>query len=295
MKRTGFIVGFLAPAVLIYLALVLVPLGQALIFSAYQWRGVSAKRKFVGADNFRELAGDHDFLRSVTNNLWLLVGAGVVIIAVSLVVAHLTAAPGKSAKLLRGFSLVPQMVSLVAVAVLWQFIFNPEGLLNATLRGVGLSSWTRTWLGDSHFALAGVGVAFAWYAVGFYALLFGAGLRNIPAEVNEAAELDGSQGWHRFAQITWPMLWSVKRTAITYLVINVMNTFALVFLMTRGGPDRASDTMLTYLYEQAFVNSKFGYATAVAVGNFAVAMILSLAILFFLRRDPTSSQNRSEA
>jgi len=290
LKRAGFIASFLAPAVLLYAALVVYPLIQALTFSTYQWRGVSAKRKFVGLENFQTLARDNDFIRSVTNNLGLLAGAGIVVVAVSLIVAHLTAGPGRSAKLLRGFSLVPQMVSLVAVAVLWQFIFNPEGLFNATLRGIGLGSWTRTWLGDPRFALGSVGVAFAWYAVGFYALLFGAGLRNIPAEVTEAAALDGSKGWHQFANITWPMLWSVKRTAITYLVINVMNTFALVFLMTRGGPDRASEVMLTYLYEQAFQNSKFGYATAVAVGNFAVAMLLSLGILFFLRKDPTSSR-----
>ncbi|RYG47597.1 sugar ABC transporter permease, partial [bacterium] len=126
--------------------------------------------------------------------------------------------------------------------------------------------------------------------VGFYIMLFEAGLKQVPEEVNEAAALDGSLGWHRFRNVTWPLLWSVKRVAVIYLVINSMNVFALVFLMTRGGPDHASEVMLTHLYEQAFVNSSFGYATAVAIGNSFVVMALTLLILFVFRRNPVEGR-----
>lgn len=289
-ERTTFIVSFLAPAVLIYAGFVVWPLIQAILFSAYRWRGVSIRRTYVGFGNFQRLEADPVFLTAVKNNLWLLVGAGAVMIALAVAVAHALRMKGRTAKMLRGIILFPQMVSMVVVAVLWQFILNPEGLLNAGLRAVGLGGITRTWLGDSNWALPSIGVAFVWAALGFYVLLFSAGLQAIPEEVNEAASLDGSVGWHRFRTVTWPLLWSVKRVATVNLVINVMNLFALVFLMTRGGPDRRSEVMLSYLYEQAFVNSQFGYATAVAVGNFFVIMNLTLVVLFIFRRNPVEAR-----
>src|SRR5579885_3787212 len=107
-------------------------------------------------------------------------------------------------------------------------------------------------------------------------------MKGIPGEVIEAAELDGSTGFHKFRKITWPMLYSVKRVAAVYVVVNVMNVFALVFLMTQGGPDRHTEVMLTYLYEQAFTDSQFGYAAALAVANFIIAMILSFGIIAWL-------------
>jgi N-acetylglucosamine transport system permease protein len=289
-ERTTFIVSFLAPAVLVYAAFVIWPLIQAILFSAYRWRGVSIRRTYVGFGNFERLKADPVFLTAVKNNLWLLVGSGAVMIGLAVAVAHALRMKGRTAKMLRGIILFPQMVSMVVVAVLWQFILNPEGLLNAGLRAVGLGAATRTWLGDSSWALPSVGVAFVWAALGFYVLLFSAGLQAIPEEVNEAAALDGSVGWHRFRTVTWPLLWSVKRVATVNLVINVMNLFALVFLMTRGGPDRRSEVMLSYLYEQAFVNSQFGYATAVAVGNFVVIMALTLVVLFVFRRNPVEAR-----
>ena len=121
-------------------------------------------------------------------------------------------------------------------------------------------------------------------------MLFSAGLRGIPAEVQEAAELDGALGWRGFWKVTWPMLWSIKRIAVVYVVINVMNAFALIFIMTSGGPDRSTEVMLTYLYEQAFKNSQYGYATALAVINFVVAMLLSVIILFIYRKNPEGAR-----
>lgn len=285
--RGTFIAAFLAPAAAFYLALVVWPLIQAVQFSAYRWRGLSMNRTFVGFDNFRQLGADGAFWQAVTHNLWLLVAGGAVVVAVAVAVAHGVRGGGPVARALRSVYLFPQVVSLVVVAVMWQFVFNPAGLLNSGLRSVGLGSLTRTWLGEGQTALFAVGVAFVWAVAGFYVMLFSAGLEQIPGEVNEAAELDGCHGLGRFWKVTWPMLWSVKRVAVVYLVINVMNVFALVFLMTRGGPDRRSEVMLTYLYEQAFVNSQFGYATAIAVANFAVAMLVSLMVLFWFRRDPT--------
>ncbi|RYG34179.1 sugar ABC transporter permease, partial [bacterium] len=236
------------------------------------------------------LWADDIFRRAVTNNLLLLVGAGATILVLALLLSHALRGGGRMAKVARAVYLFPQIISLVVVAVLWQFIFNPTGLFNAGLDKLGLGNLSKPWLGESKWALPAVGVTFIWWAVGFYIMLFEAGLKQVPEEVNEAAALDGSLGWHRFRHVTWPLLWSVKRVAVIYLVINSMNVFALVFLMTRGGPDHSSEVMLTHLYEQAFVNSSFGYATAVAIGNFFVVMALTLLILFVFRRNPVEGR-----
>ncbi len=285
--RTAFVVAFLAPAVALYAGFVVWPLIQAVYLSLFQWRGVSAKKTFKGVENYSALWSDDVFWKALKNNLWLLVICGIVLISLSVAIAHAMQSKGRISKAIRSIVLFPQVISLVVVAILWMFLLNPEfGLINGTLRSIGLGAIAKPWLGQSPTALPAVGVAFLWYAVGFYIMLFSAGLKGIPDEIKEAAELDGSEGWHRFWRVTWPMLWSIKRVAMTYVVIMVMNIFALVFLMTQGGPDRGTEVMLTYLYEQAFKNNKFGYAAALAVANLVVAMVLSLGVMAYFRKDP---------
>lgn len=286
------IASFLAPALAIYSLFVVVPLIQAFVLSLYRWRGVSAHKTYVGAQNFGNLWNDEVFWKALKNNLWLMAACGIVIIALGVLIAHGMNSSGRIVRLLRSIYLFPQVVSLVVVAIIWQFLLNPSfGLVNSGLSALGFHQFdNKGWLGDPATALPGVGIAFVWYAVGFYVMLFAAGLKSIPDEVKEAAELDGSTGLHRFRTVTWPMLWPVKRIAVIYVVITVLNIFALPYLMTRGGPDRASETMLSYLYQQGFQNSEFGYATALAVANFLVAMILALVILAVYRKDPQEAR-----
>jgi len=285
--RGIFIFSFLAPAVLVYVVFVIWPLIQAFQLSLYRWRGVSVHRKFVGMENFSKLAQDEAFGKAVKNNLTLLVIGGFAIIVISVALAHAMQGRGRVGKMLRSVILLPQMVSLVVVAIMWTFIFNPQfGLLTSGLNAIGLKGLTHTWLGDPKTALPSVGTAFAWYAIGFYAMLFSTALKSMPEEVGEAAELDGAKGFTRFWRVTWPMMWSVKRIAVVHMTITVVNVFSLVYLMTQGGPDRSTEMLLTYLYEAAFKNSQFGYATAIAIANFAIVMVLSLLLLAFFRKDP---------
>lgn len=290
-QRSLFIATFLAPAVLLYGAFVVLPLLQSFELSLFRWRGVSANRTYVGLENFQKLAQDDVFRAALGHNLLLFVVGGAVLIAISVAVAHGLQGGGRIAKTLRAVVLFPQVISLVVVAILWMFLYNPSfGLIDGTLKSMGLESWSRPWLAEKAWALLAVGVAFLWYAAGFYVMLFAAGLKQIPEEISEAASLDGSVGFHRFRTVTWPMLWSVKKIAWAYVAINVMNVFALVYLMTQGGPDRGTEVMLTYLYEQAFKNGQFGYSTALAIANFAVAMLLSLAVFGWYRKNPMGAR-----
>ena len=285
--RTLFIAAYLGPAVLLYGLFVVYPLLQAVGFSFFRWKGLSANRTFAGLDNYKELIHDSVYWKTLVNGGWILVVAGFLIFTAGLLIAHGARGKTKGAKLLRSIYLFPQVISMVVVAILWTFLLNPVfGIVTAALKAVHLDKFNHTWLSDPKTALPCVILAFVWYALGFYIMLFSAGLETIPHEVNEAAELDGSTGMHRFWQVTWPMLWSIKRVAATYIVINVMNIFAIVYLMTNGGPDRGSEVMLTYMYEQAFTNFRFGYATTLAIANFVVAMLLAGGIMLIFRRDP---------
>ncbi len=293
MKRGKglFVLSFLTPAVLLYGLFVVWPLIQAFQISFYRWHGVSARKKFVGLENYANLMKDTAFHKALTNNLLLLVIGGVITLALAILVAHALNQRTTIAKCLRWFILTPQMLSLVVVAILWMFIYNPSfGLVTSGMKILGLGNLVHTWLGESKTALPAVGIAFIWYAAGFYILLFSAALKGIPEEVTEAAELDGARGMNRFVKVTWPLLWSIKRVAIVHLTITVMNVFVLVYVMTNGGPDRATETLLTYLYQSAFTNSEYGYATAIAVANFAVVMVISLLILLAFRRNPEGSR-----
>jgi N-acetylglucosamine transport system permease protein len=290
-NKGWFICGFLSPAVFLYSLFVVWPLIQSFKISFYRWHGVSARKTFVGIQNYQNLAKDPVFHKALSNNLMLLVVGGLITLVIAIGVAHALQMKTRLSKALRSFVLVPQMLSLVVVAILWMFIYNPAfGILTTGMNAVGLGRYVHTWLGESKTALPAVGISFIWYAAGFYVLLFSAGLRSIPAEVSEAAELDGAQGFRRFTQVTWPMLWAIKRVAIVHLTITVMNVFVLVYVMTGGGPDRATEVLLTYLYQSAFTNSDYGYATAIAVANFVVVMILSLMILFAFRRNPEAAR-----
>jgi N-acetylglucosamine transport system permease protein len=285
--RAAFITGFLLPATALYAVFVVVPVVQAFAFSLYRWRGISANRTFIGLENFRQLLNDPLVWLALRHNLLLFAGTSVVILALSLALAHAIGHDTRAARFLRSVYLFPQVISLVVVAILWMFILNPSfGILNAALKAVGLGHWAIAWLGEKPTALASIGAAHVWHALGFYIMLFSAALRTIPPDVMEAATLDGATGLVRLRYVTLPMLWAVLRIALVYMAIGAMNIFSLVFLMTQGGPDRATEVMLTYLYEQAFKNSDFGYATALAVVNFVLVMALSAGILALFRYNP---------
>lgn len=285
--RGLFVTGFLLPATVLYVLFVVLPVVQAFVFSLYRWRGISTNRIFVGLENFRQLFADPIVWMAIRHNLLLFVGTSVVILSLAIALAHAIGHDTGTARFLRSVYLFPQVISLVVVAILWMFILNPSfGILNAALKAVGLERWAIAWLGEKSTALASIGVAHVWHALGFYTMLFAAALRTIPPDVMEAATLDGAMGLTRLRYVTLPMLWAVLRIALVYMAIGTMNIFSLVFLMTQGGPDRATEVMLTYLYEQAFKHSEFGYATALAVVNFVLVMALSGAILALLRHNP---------
>jgi len=294
--RTAFIVTYLAPATLLYGVFVIWPVLQAFGFSFYKWSGMSANKTFVGFDNFKQLFHDSVFWQALEHNALIFLIGGGAILVIGVGIAHAMQGEGRLTKVLRSVYLFPNIMSLVVVAILWEFVYDPNiGLVSSLMRlfdgpvRAGAPPVDHSILGSATKALPAVIVTFVWFAVGFYIMLFSTGIRQIPSEVVEASKLDGAEGFHQFRKITLPLLWSVGRIAVIYLVINTLNVFALVFLMTQGGPDRKTEVMLTYLYEQAFVNSDYGAATALAIANFVIVMAVSGIVLRLTRKDPAGA------
>ena len=285
--RTRFIIGFLSPALLLYGFLVGLPLIQSFYYSLFRWKGVSTNMKFVGTKNLVQIAKDDVMHTAGINQILLLLCGGFMIIMFAVSIAHALQKPTMLGKTVSAVMLFPQVVSMVVIGIMWSFMWNPSyGLLLVGGRKLGIPYPKDGVLGLAGWANAAILIAFVWHALGFYVMLFGAGLKNIDGEVIEASEIDGASGWTRFWRISWPLLWSVKRVAVIYIVANVMGTFVLVKMMTNSGPDNATQVLLTYMYERGWEESQMGQASAIAVYSFLLAMILGAVVWRIIGKNP---------
>ncbi len=294
-SRAWFAACYLAPALAFYAFFVLWPLVNAFRLSLFDFSGLSTRMRFTGLSNFEKLSSSKEFAQALGNNMWFLVFTIGIVMVVAMLIAHAVQDETRFGKFLRSVYLFPHVLSLVVVAMLWTFIFDPNlGFVQPVLswlsgKGVDVPGidLQHGILGSTGSAKPAVGLTFIWYALGFYVMVLAAGIRSIPIEVKEAAELDGATGLGRFWRVTWPLLWSVRRVVVIHLVIAMMNTFALVRLMTNGQPDGTTEVTLSYLYKRGFSpDSFYGEATAIGVVNFIVAMALTLVVIALFRRDP---------
>lgn len=287
--RVLFVAGMLLPGLLLYSSLVLLPMAEAFRLALYRWRGVSGRMVFVGAENFQRLIQDHRFLQAVGHNLQFLLLTAAVILPLALFFANALQQPPTpvrrqlfGAGFYRALFLFPNVLSMVAVSLLWMFLYNTNwGLVNAVLARLGAlpEGGGVEWLANSRTVLPAVAATFTWYVLGFYVLLLRAGMQNIGTEVVEAAIVDGCGDWTLFSRITLPLIEGVLRLVAVYLLINAMNLFALVWVMAPpSGTAGATEVSLTYLYQKGFVEQEFGYASAIGACNFVFVMFVSALI-----------------
>lgn len=283
------IIPFLAPSLILYTVFVLYPYVQAFWISLHQWRGVSANKKYVGLDNYRKIADDANFWNALRHNGEMLIVLPIFTIGLAMLFATLFVQGGRGVRGAGFYRVVyffPQVMSVVIVGILWQYIYNPNsGLINGFLGAVGLDSLKRSWLGDTSTALWAVAAVVVWQAVGFYMVMFVAGMQSIPIDYYEAARLDGASRFRQFKDVTLPLIWENIRVAIVYIAIAALDLFTIVQVMTEGKPQRSTDVVARYMYEQAFKNSQFGYASAIGVVLLILTLGLSIILLVFSRRD----------
>lgn len=285
-KKYHIIIPFTLPSLVLFAVFVVYPYGQAMYYSLTKWRGLTPKPTYIGLANFEKLLGDAFFWNALKHNLIYLAGIPIITIAVALYLAFLlTHGKARFRKFYRITFFFPQVMSLVAIGVLWSFIYHPTIGILSSIAGIFGAPEPIAWLGNPDVALGAVGSVVIWQAVGFYVVLFMAGMDSIPDSFYEAATIDGATRWDLFWRITLPLLWDTIRTATVFLAIGATNMFAITQTMTQGGPNRSTDVLSTYVYERAFLSGKFGYATAVAVAMFLLAFALSLLTMLATRRE----------
>lgn len=278
---------FLGLPLAVYLVFVIWPFIQAAYISLTAWNGFSNKMPFVGLDNYVTLFQDENFLRAMLNSAILGLVLPLVTIVIALTLASVITLGGPSRGQVRGLrgsgfyrvvSFFPYVIPAIVVGIMWGMIFDPNaGLVNEFLNGIGLPVGQYPWLGDARTALGTAMFIITWGFVGFYMVLFIAAIKGIPAELFEAARVDGAGRLRTLVQITVPLIRDNIQTAYIYMGIIALDAF--VYMSARylspGGPENSTLVMSQELYYTAFGGTgKFGLATAMGV-------VLSLITLAF--------------
>lgn len=287
-KEKIFLACCVTPALLGFSIFVLYPAFQVFRMSLYKWSGGTGKKTFIGIKNFQTLIGSDTFRLAFVNTLFLMAFVTVVTMSLSLFFAAvISRGKLKESNLYRIVLFFPNVLSIVVIGIIFKNLFNPvTGIINSVLASLGKATLPN-WLGDSKYVLWVIALAMIWQAVGYYMVMYIAGMDGVSAELYEVSELEGAGKLQEFFQITLPLIWPTVRTTLVFFILSTMNmSFQFVTVMTNGEPQGHSEVLLSYVNKQAFSNANFGYAMSVSVVVFLFSFILSLiAQALTARRD----------
>lgn len=275
-KLYGYL--FILPTFIFFLTFIAVPFFGALGISLTEWAGYDEPR-YIGIRNFVNLAQDRVFWISLKNTFAFTVATTILQTTIPLLVAVLINAGWRGGVFFRTVLFLPVIISFVVSALLWRMIYDANfGILNAILIAIGLEEWTHVWLADPNTAMPSIIAVSLWQSLGFYMLIFFAGLQSIPRELYESASLDGANNFHKLIYVTIPMLWPITTVVIVINIIGGIKVFDVIYVMTTGGPNHATEVLGTYLYVTSFGatgggSPSMGYAATIGVVILALAMI----------------------
>ena len=269
---------FLGPAVAFYALFMIVPLLGTILLGFTEWPGFNLDQlSWVGLDNFRELAGDSVFWAALRHNLILLVGAVVLKTTVALVLALLLDQRLPGAGLFRGIFLMPTILSLVVVGLVFGLGLSPTlGFVNPFLEAIGLDALAGGWLGDPDRVLWTIVLLDTWQGFGLYMFLFIARLITIPQDVRDAASIDGAGEWRTTWSVILPLLRSTISMVVLLAAIESLKMFELIYVMTSGGPNHASEVISSWGYFQGFTASRVGYGSSILI----VLLLVTFALAY---------------
>ncbi len=272
---------FIGPMLAGLLVFTIVPTLFTFVLSFSDWSFIAGldKIKFTGFKNFERLFDDSVFIKSLKNNMVLLLVVPIQLV-ISLILAVLIDKIVYFKSFFKIVFFLPYISSIVAVAICFQLLFQPSyGPINQFLRSLGVSN-PPTWLADIHYALPSVMIIMVWVGIGFCLIVYMAALQAIPKDLYESADIDGAGTWTRFAKITFPM---VSPTTFFLLVTGFISTFKafdIIKVLTEGRPAYSTSVVTYYLYTTAFENLKTGYASSMAMMLFGFVMLITLVQMY---------------
>lgn len=266
---------FAVPAIAFYAFVLLVPTAQGSVFAFTDWNGLSPDWNFVAFDNFVEVFTKPGSLRALVVTVVLAFVVTFLQNLIGLALAVGVHAHIRSRIVLRVVFFAPAILTPIVISYLWKFILAPDGPVNSALEALGLP--VVSWLGDPTWALVSIVVVIVWQFAGYSMVIFLAGLEGIPAEVNEAAAVDGAGTIRRFVSVTFPLLAPALTINLVLSIIVMLKLFDQVFVLTGGGPAGSTHTISTLMYQEAFQFSQYGVSTALALLLTMLVAVISLA------------------
>ncbi|QGQ99070.1 sugar ABC transporter permease [Paenibacillus psychroresistens] len=267
---------FVVPALALYIIFYLAPLFSSLRYSVTSWNGIN-EATFNGIDNFVRAFDDPKFWIALKNNLYFVLFSLFVQIPIIISLALLVSGVKRGLNFYKVAVFLPSILSTAAVAIIWQFVYQPDaGLFNQILHSLNLDSLKTVWLGNEHTAFWAIILTNAWQWTGFYIVLLLAAIFAVPKKILEAATIDGAAGLRKAWLITIPLIRPVIVVIMLLSITGAMKALDIVLIMTNGGPFGTTEVMGTYMYKQAYRGADFGYANTIAILIFFFTALLSL-------------------
>jgi putative chitobiose transport system permease protein len=275
---------FLIPALFLLGLTVFYPAAQAFLLSFSRYETLAAPPVWVGTENFQRLLRDDVFWKTLVNTLLYLVCVVPVLVTLPLVLAILVNRALPAISWFRAAYYTPVVISMVVAGIAWRWLYAENGLLNQLLAWTGLFEDGIPWLTSPDLALFSVMAVTVWKGLGYYMVIYLAGLQSIPADLYEAAAIDGSDGWRKHWDVTVPLMRPYLFLVAVISAIAATKVFEEVYIMTQGGPRNSSKTIVYYVYENAFNQADFSYACTIGLVLFLIILTLSVVRLL-LNRD----------
>ncbi len=278
-SRKRFIALCLAPSLILFTLFMVLPTLNVFWMSLLKWGGLSANKKIVGLNNFIILIEDMNFIRALQNTLFLIAVVTVITLAIAIIFASILVRENlKGQNFFRIIFYIPNILSVVVISAVFSAIYDPSnGLINTFISL--FNGDPIKFLGDQKVVIYSIAGAMIWQAIGYYMVMYMASMSSISIHLYEAADLEGASKIQQFFNITLPLIWTNLRTTLTFFIISTINlSFLFVKVMTTGGPDGASETVLSYLYKQAYNNASYGYGMAIGAVVFIISFILSAIV-----------------
>lgn len=276
LKANAIAYSFILPNLLGFAVFTLAPMVFALFLSLVSWDGANPMN-FVGLKNFQRMFGDETLGISTLNTLYYVLGTVPATLVGSLLLAVLLNRDFKGKNFFRAAFFFPYVASLVAISVVWNMMFHPTmGPVNNLLRWLGVAN-PPGWSASTQWAMPTVIGATIWKNVGYYMVIYLAALQEIPRELYEAAKIDGASPLQAFFRITLPMLAPATFFVTVMLTISGFKAFDLIYVMTGGGPGRATEVLVLTIYNNAFTSFDYGYSSAIAMVMFVIVLAITFA------------------
>jgi raffinose/stachyose/melibiose transport system permease protein len=267
---------FLLPAALVYLAIVALPVCSTVYNSFYKWNLVDVK-KYIGINNFIQLFTIDDIFRTgLKNTLLLTVLSLIVQTPVAIALALALSGTLKGGRYFKTVYFLPNILSSVAIGLLWTFVFNPDfGIVNQFLKAIGLESLQGLWLADEKSVLPSIIVVICWQFVGYHMIIYLAAVEGIPESLQESATIDGATYLQRVRFIMLPLIKPIIGIDAVLIVTGSLRFFDLIYVMSNGGPNHSSEVLALYMYYKSFRDMQYGYGSAIAVVLLALCLVIT--------------------